>query len=59
MEIKDKKGVENEVADHLSILPLDHIRREEDGVPINDSFPDDQLFHLELIEEMKELCSLD
>ena len=52
-----KKGVENVVA--VFRVPLDHIRREEDGVPINESFPDDQLFSLEVIEEIEELCSLD
>ena len=43
LTIKDKKGVENVVADHLSRLvpesdPLD--------IPIGDSFPDEQLFAL-------------
>ena len=42
IEIKDKKGIENVVADHLSRL------RETNGdeLPIDDSFPDDQLFLL-------------
>ena len=41
LEIRDKKGVENSVADHLSRLHW-----EEDTtvkLPINDSFPDEQL----------------
>src|ERR1035441_2369997 len=41
IEIRDKKGVENTVADHLSRLHW-----EEDAtiqLPINDSFPDEQL----------------
>ena len=42
MEIKDKKGTENLVADHLSRLeePIKKIQ-------INDHFPDDQLLEIE------------
>ncbi|XP_075483776.1 uncharacterized protein LOC142523927 [Primulina tabacum] len=40
-EVKDKKGCENQVADHLSRLELEE--RTEGGV-INESFPDEQLF---------------
>ncbi|XP_073049622.1 uncharacterized protein [Primulina eburnea] len=40
-EVKDKKGCENQVADHLSRLGLEE--RTEGGV-INESFPDEQLF---------------
>ena len=43
MTIKDKKGVENVVADHLSRLVLES---NSNGVPIGDSFPDEQLFSL-------------
>ncbi|KAL5732629.1 hypothetical protein ACOSP7_031984 [Xanthoceras sorbifolium] len=39
--IKDKKGVENVVADHLSRLIFEE---HPDIRPINDSFPDEQLF---------------
>ena len=39
--IKDKKGVENVVADHLSRLTCDD---SFETSPINDSFPDEQLF---------------
>jgi len=42
LEIKDKKGIENVVADHLSRLR----ETNEDELPLNDSFPDDQLFLL-------------
>ncbi|XP_074321743.1 uncharacterized protein LOC141658889 [Silene latifolia] len=40
LEIQDKKGVENVVADHLSRLPL---QEGGDSLPIDDSFPDDIL----------------
>ena len=41
LEIKDKKGVENVVADHLSRLVLPN---SIDESPIEDSFPNEQLF---------------
>ena len=43
MTIKDKKGVENVVADHLSHLVSETI---SEGLPISDTFPDEQLFAL-------------
>ncbi|CAO2822820.1 unnamed protein product [Amaranthus hypochondriacus] len=43
LEIKDKKGTENVVADHLSRLTFEH---SQESLPINDSFPDDQLFSI-------------
>ena len=39
--IKDKKGVENVVADHLSRLEFSD---PTDGTPIRDDFPDEHLF---------------
>ena len=39
VEIKDKKGTENLVADHLSRL-----EGARDDVPVNDEFPDEKLF---------------
>ncbi|XP_052172242.1 uncharacterized protein LOC127788168 [Diospyros lotus] len=42
IEIRDKKGVENVVADHLSRLPCQNLNQFEN--PIQDSFPDEQLF---------------
>jgi len=42
LEIKDKKGIENVVADHLSGLR----EANEDEFPLDDSFTDDQLFLL-------------
>ncbi|KAM5555299.1 hypothetical protein ABKV19_023282, partial [Rosa sericea] len=43
IEIKDKKGSENVVADHLSRLVHD-----EDVLPLAEKFPDEQLFGIEV-----------
>ncbi|KAM1439543.1 hypothetical protein TB2_012665 [Malus domestica] len=43
LEIKDKKGSENVVADHLSRLIIPTVS-EEDSLPLRESFPDEQLF---------------
>jgi hypothetical protein len=43
IEIKDKKGSENVVADHLSRLIVDYT---EDPTPISKTFPDEQLMHI-------------
>ena len=42
LEIKDKKGTENLVADHLSLL-----EGARDEVHVNDDFPDEQLLAIE------------
>ena len=42
VEIKDKKGIENLVADHLSRL-----EGAREDVPVNDEFPDEKLFAIE------------
>ena len=42
VEIKDKKGIENLVADHLSRL-----EGASDEVQVNDDFPDEQLLDIE------------
>ena len=42
VEIKDKKGTENLVADHLSRL-----EGARDDFPVNDEFPDEKLFSIE------------
>ncbi|XP_074318177.1 uncharacterized protein LOC141654971 [Silene latifolia] len=47
MEIRDKKGVENVVADHLSQLINLNV---DNGLPINDYLPDDHLLSLSLGE---------
>jgi hypothetical protein len=46
LEIRDKKGNENVVADHLSRLL--HEEEEEDELPLNENFPDEQLFAIEV-----------
>ncbi|CAN6554879.1 unnamed protein product [Malus baccata var. baccata] len=43
IEIRDKKGCENVVADHLSRLV-----REEESLPISETFPDEQLLSIEV-----------
>jgi hypothetical protein len=43
IEILDKKGTENVVADHLSRLTMDFT---EDATPISETFPDEQLMHI-------------
>ncbi|XP_024163856.1 uncharacterized protein LOC112170792 [Rosa chinensis] len=45
VEIKDKKGSENVVADHLSRLV-----HGEDAIPLMETFPDEQLFGIEVSE---------
>ncbi|RVW20777.1 Retrovirus-related Pol polyprotein from transposon opus [Vitis vinifera] len=44
LKIKDKKGVENVVADHLSRLAIEH---NSHVLPINDDFPEESLMLLE------------
>ncbi|RDX82363.1 Retrovirus-related Pol polyprotein, partial [Mucuna pruriens] len=41
LEIRDKKGAENSMADHLS-----RIEKESELMPIRDEFPDEQLLHI-------------
>jgi hypothetical protein len=45
IEIRDKKGSKNVVADHLSKLLHEE---EEDELPLNENFPDEQLFAVEV-----------
>ncbi|WJZ85756.1 hypothetical protein VitviT2T_005276 [Vitis vinifera] len=44
LQIKDKKGVENVVADHLSRLAIAH---NSHSLPINDDFPEESLMLIE------------
>ncbi|RDY00100.1 Retrovirus-related Pol polyprotein from transposon 17.6, partial [Mucuna pruriens] len=41
IDMRDKRGTENSVADHLS-----RIEREIEPIPIHDEFPDEQLLHI-------------
>ncbi|CAN6586212.1 unnamed protein product [Malus baccata var. baccata] len=50
IEIRDKKGSENVVADHLSRLV-----HQEDVVPIPETFPDEQLMSIEHVIVVNEL----
>jgi hypothetical protein len=43
IEIQDKKGFENVVADHLSRITMDVT---EEATPISETFPDEQLMHI-------------
>ncbi|RVW21420.1 Retrovirus-related Pol polyprotein from transposon 17.6 [Vitis vinifera] len=45
LQIRDKKGVENVVADHLSRLVIAH---DSHGLPINDDFPEKSLMSIEV-----------
>ena len=42
-EVRDKKGSENLIADHLSRLDHDGLKKNDDGVPINETFHDEYL----------------
>ena len=44
LEIKDKKGSDNVIADHLS--RLERLAGIEKGIEITENFPDEQLFLL-------------
>ena len=46
IDIRDKKGMENVVADHLSRL---EVQSQVDEVQINDYFPDEQLLALSIV----------
>ncbi|KAG7529966.1 Ribonuclease H-like superfamily [Arabidopsis suecica] len=60
MEIVDKKGIENGVADHLSRM------RTEDEVPIDDSMPEEKLMAIQQLNEsaqiwksLEQVCSIE
>ena len=45
-EIGDKKGSENLIADHLSRLDQDVLKKHDDGVPINETFQGEHLLNV-------------
>jgi len=45
IEVRDKKGVENDVTDHLSRIRI------EDDVPINDLLPEENIYMIETAKE--------
>ncbi|CAM8922840.1 unnamed protein product [Rhodiola kirilowii] len=47
IDIRDKKGAENLVADHLSRLELRELDREEDQLPMTDSLAGEQLMRID------------
>ena len=53
LEIKDKKGTENLVANHLSLLegPIKEVQ-------INDDFPDEQLLEIEDVKPVPLIMSI-
>ena len=48
LEIRDKKGSENVVADHLSRLVQEN-PDEEDILPLHEKFPDEQLLAVQVV----------
>ncbi|CAM8908907.1 unnamed protein product [Rhodiola kirilowii] len=48
IEIRDKKGTENLVADHLSRLELGELDREEDKLPMTDPLAGEQLMSVDV-----------
>nr|XP_017221472.1 PREDICTED: uncharacterized protein LOC108198219 [Daucus carota subsp. sativus] len=46
IEIQDRKGVENQVADHLS--RMEYIDESSSMIPIKETFPDEQMFKVQL-----------
>ena len=45
-EVRDKKGSENLVADHLSRLNQEGLKKHDDGVPINETFHGEHLLNV-------------
>lgn len=50
LKIKDKKGIENVVAAHLSRLELEN-EEEVDGIPINETFCDEYLMSMQDVQK--------
>lgn len=47
--MKDKKGIENQFANHLSRLEKEDMLKLGDGAKTNDAFPDDRYWRLLMI----------
>ena len=45
-KVRDKRGSENLVADHLSRLDQEGLKKQDDSVLINDTFPSEQLLQI-------------
>ena len=45
-EVRDKKGSENLVANHLSRLNQEGLKKHDDGVPINETFHGEHLLNI-------------
>ena len=45
-EVRDKKGSENLVVDHLSRLNQEGLKKHDDGVPINETFHGEHLLNI-------------
>ena len=48
--MRDKKGSENLIVDHLSRLDHEGLKKNDDGVPINETFHDEYLLTITLKE---------
>ena len=48
--MRDRKGSENLVADHLSRLNQEGLKKHDDGVPINETFHGEHLLNVALKE---------
>lgn len=53
IEIKDKRGVDNVAADHLSRIVLPNSIKHS---PIHDTFPDEQLFSVSKLPWFADIC---
>jgi len=56
LEIKDKKGSENHVADHLSRLTIDEVTTQ--GFEIQEEFLDEKLFNISIRPWFAEISNL-
>lgn len=50
LEKRDKKGTKNVAVNHLSRLELEK-EEKEDGIPINETFPDEYLMAIQAVQK--------